>query len=344
MKCSRWIKKVINGLLHTLIHTYSAARKIMVWLKIEVVRTNERWKAMLGKDIRYKDPIRVVGDVVFPGDQDASRVMREIVFFFAGHNFSTYLVSKSEDNPAVFWSKCRPCASCDADSTRTAVSTRWRVPGGIFCGTRAAAPRRIGRFRSRTSRNAWETAGSFLNRTPPPFRRARRWEWHGSPTETGQRSREISKTARASRHPLIIVPAGVLTHTTNLSSSFPDRWRQRGTLRRGLLTKTTWQCCNSEGCLVATSWQSFHTFSSLKLRTYRPLSPIENVFGQSIDSLYGKYIFNERIHRINETFYLLFIYRTYYMKKVNLNWHMHISIHNLNYIYEKNRKKIFTWH
>lgn len=54
---------------------------------------------------------------------------------------------------------------------RIVVSTRWRAPDGIFYDIRAAVPRQIGRFRSRTSRNAWEMAGSFLNRTPPPFRR-----------------------------------------------------------------------------------------------------------------------------------------------------------------------------
>lgn len=54
-----------------------------------------------------------------------------------------------------------------------------------------------------------------------------------------------------------------LTQTTSLSSSFPARWRHRGTLLPGLLIKATWQCCNSDACLVATSWQSFQTFSSL---------------------------------------------------------------------------------
>ena len=117
-----------------------------------------------------------------------ARMLRELYRkSFAGPQnflkFPTYLVSILEDNPAVSWSKYRPCASCDADLMRTVVSTRWRAPDGIFCDTRAAGPRQIGRFQSRTSRNAWETAGSFLNRTPPPFRQVRKWELHGNPTE-----------------------------------------------------------------------------------------------------------------------------------------------------------------
>ena len=114
-------------------------------------------------------------------------------------------------------------------------------------------------FLLHTSKSGLETEVNYPNHKQPIFRLGRISGSHDNPIK-----RDSIKFYSRFFELDFNINKRKLTHTTSLSSSLPARWRHKGTLRPGLLMKATWQCWSSDPCLVATSWHSFQTFSSLE--------------------------------------------------------------------------------